>query len=118
MKCSHILRQNGKLYFSSNGHMGMGGLDIFTATLENNVRTNVTNLKYPINSSWDDFEMMFNTATTGYLTSNVMADKVRMIFILCSSSRQLLQFMVECMIPIQRANFRATVEETMVHSFR
>ncbi|HMR46430.1 MAG TPA: OmpA family protein [Bacteroidia bacterium] len=61
---------NGKMYFSSNGHMGMGGLDIFTATLENGAWANVTNLKYPINSSWDDFGMMFNTATTGYLTSN------------------------------------------------
>ena len=61
---------NGKLYFSSNGHMGMGGLDIFSATLENGAWANVTNLKYPVNSSWDDFGFMFNSATTGYLTSN------------------------------------------------
>ncbi|MBS1765230.1 MAG: OmpA family protein [Bacteroidetes bacterium] len=61
---------NGKLYFASNGHPGMGGLDIFTATMENGTWGTVTNLKYPINSSYDDFGLMFNTATTGYLTSN------------------------------------------------
>mgnify|MGYP006365554485 FL=1 len=41
---------NGKLYFSSNGHMGMGGLDIFSATLENGAWANVTNLKYTVKS--------------------------------------------------------------------
>lgn len=64
------LAPNGKMYFSSNGHPGMGGLDIFTATMENGTWGQVTNLKYPINSSYDDFGLMFNTATTGYLTSS------------------------------------------------
>ena len=61
---------NGKLYFSSNGHAGMGGLDIFSATNENGVWGNVTNLKSPMNSSGDDFGVTFNSATTGYITSN------------------------------------------------
>ncbi|MCB0848750.1 MAG: OmpA family protein, partial [Bacteroidetes bacterium] len=42
----------------------------FTATMENGSWGQVTNLKYPINSSYDDFGLMFNTATTGYLTSS------------------------------------------------
>lgn len=61
---------NGKLYFSSNGHAGMGGLDIFSATNENGVWGNVTNLKSPMNSSGDDFGVSFNSATTGYITSD------------------------------------------------
>jgi peptidoglycan-associated lipoprotein len=61
---------NGKLYFSSNGHPGMGGLDIFTATNEGGSWSNVTNLKSPINSSGDDFGIIFSNATSGYFTSN------------------------------------------------
>jgi peptidoglycan-associated lipoprotein len=65
------LAPNGRLYFSSNGHPGMGGLDIYYATSENgSAWGNVTNLKYPMNSSYDDFGLLFNSATTGYLTSN------------------------------------------------
>lgn len=53
-------RPNGELYFSSNGHPGMGGLDIFLA--ENDSTLGgwvVTNLQYPMNSPMDDFGMTF-----------------------------------------------------------
>ena len=43
------------LYFSSNGWPGMGGLDIFRATESDGGRWNVENMRYPINSSADDF---------------------------------------------------------------
>ena len=53
-------RPNGDLYFSSDGHPGMGGLDIFIAR-EDSVRgTVVENLQYPLNSSADDFGMTFD----------------------------------------------------------
>lgn len=64
------IAENGKLYFSSNGHPGMGGLDIFSAMSENGSWGSVTNLKSPMNSPSDDFGLMFNSTTTGYLTSN------------------------------------------------
>lgn len=52
--------ENDILYFSSDYHKGMGGLDIFKAVLTENSRiyTNVTNLQYPINSSFDDFGLI------------------------------------------------------------
>jgi len=53
-------RPNGELYFSSNGHPGMGGLDIFMAV--NDSTTGgwiITNLQYPLNSPMDDFGMTF-----------------------------------------------------------
>lgn len=56
---------NGMFYFSSNGHLGMGGLDIFK--VENN---KVVNLQYPINSSKDDFSIRFVEGLTGYVSSN------------------------------------------------
>lgn len=63
------IHENGKLYFSSNGLPGMGGLDIFSASAENGTWT-VNNLKSPINSPADDHGIMFTSMTTGYISSN------------------------------------------------
>ncbi|MBA2613456.1 MAG: OmpA family protein [Bacteroidetes bacterium] len=62
-----------KLYFSSNYHPGMGGLDIFVAEAgaDGKFTKAVENLKYPINSSFDDFGIIFEgKKQRGYLTSN------------------------------------------------
>ena len=54
-----VYRPNGDFYFSSDGHPGMGGLDIFVA-YEDSVRgTIIENLQSPLNSSADDFGMTF-----------------------------------------------------------
>lgn len=62
-----------KLYFSSNFHPGMGGLDIFVAEAgaDGKFTKNPENLKSPINSSLDDFSIVFEgKKQTGYFTSN------------------------------------------------
>jgi peptidoglycan-associated lipoprotein len=64
------LSSSGKLYFSSNGHGGMGGLDIFSSVEENGSWRAATNLQSPMNSGGDDFGIMFTEPTAGYLTSN------------------------------------------------
>lgn len=48
------------LYFASNGHPGLGGLDIFCATLDSVGHWDVTHLAPPINSSADDFGFVFD----------------------------------------------------------
>jgi peptidoglycan-associated lipoprotein len=53
------VRDDGTLYFSSDGHMGMGGLDIFKAVQQPDGRWIVTNMRPPINSSADDFGIVF-----------------------------------------------------------
>jgi peptidoglycan-associated lipoprotein len=53
------IRSNGDLYFSSDGHNGMGGLDIFVAKNLGNGQYKLENLGYPINSSHDDFGIVF-----------------------------------------------------------
>lgn len=65
------VRQDGKFYFASRGHIGMGGLDIFSAVGSLGTFKDVENLRAPINSPKDDFGILFNAdLTTGYLSSN------------------------------------------------
>ena len=53
--------QNDTLYFSSDAHTGMGGLDIFRSyKSKDGSWTPVINLKAPINSGWDDFGYVVN----------------------------------------------------------
>jgi len=61
----------GNFYFASDGLIGMGGLDIYKATLnEDEESWTVENMKYPINSSYDDFGIIINgTNKNGYFTS-------------------------------------------------
>lgn len=51
--------RQGNLYFSSDYHMGMGGLDIFKASRNEEGKWRIQNMKAPINSSGDDFGMAF-----------------------------------------------------------
>ncbi|MCX6291104.1 MAG: OmpA family protein [Bacteroidetes bacterium] len=59
------------LYFSSEGHTNMGGLDLFYSQNENGKWSDAVNMRYPINSSYDDFGVILNdSATEGYFSSN------------------------------------------------
>ena len=53
------IREDGVLYFASDGHIGMGGLDIFKAVPQADGSWAVTNMKSPINSFADDFGITF-----------------------------------------------------------
>lgn len=64
-------RPNGDLYFSSNGHGGLGGLDIFIAKVGNNRRYHLEHPGYPLNSQGDDFGMTFEGIhNRGFFSSN------------------------------------------------
>ena len=57
------------LYFSSNGHIGLGGLDVFMIDLKTN--NQIENLGKPVNSEKDDFAFSFNsTKNAGFFSSN------------------------------------------------
>lgn len=65
------VRQDGALYFSSDGHKGYGGLDIFRAVEREDGRLEVANMGVPINSTGDDFGIAFmGAADEGLLSSN------------------------------------------------
>ncbi len=60
----------GKLYFSSDGHLGLGGLDVFESSYEGSF-SEPTNLGKPLNSNLDDFAYLVNEETQrGYVSSN------------------------------------------------
>ncbi|RDC56609.1 flagellar motor protein MotB [Pedobacter chinensis] len=61
---------NNDFYFSSDGRVGMGGLDIFKSTFIHGKISVPENLGYPINSPQDDFALNFSAKNMGYLSSN------------------------------------------------
>jgi peptidoglycan-associated lipoprotein len=66
-----FIHADGTLYFASSGHIGMGGVDIFMAEAQGEDWGNVTNMRSPINSSGDDFAIIFEKEQEkGYFTSN------------------------------------------------
>ena len=63
-------RPNGDLYFSSDGHEGMGGLDIYIARQKGNGYT-ISHPGFPLNSQGDDFGMTFEgMKNQGFFSSN------------------------------------------------
>lgn len=64
-------RPNGDFYFSSDGHPGFGGLDIFIATVGEDGKYHLTHPGYPLNSQGDDFGMTFQgQLNQGFFSSN------------------------------------------------
>lgn len=64
-----FITDDGTLYFSSRGHQGFGGLDVFKTDTKTNAKA--TNVGKPVNSEADDFSFSFNTTNNvGYFSSN------------------------------------------------
>lgn len=65
------VRDSVTLYFASDGHPGMGGLDLFKATQDSAGHWHVTNMRAPINSQGDDFGITFEgRRERGFFSSN------------------------------------------------
>lgn len=64
-------RPNGDFYFSSTGHGGLGGLDIFIAKVGADRRYHIEHPGFPLNSQGDDFGMTFEgRQNRGFFSSN------------------------------------------------
>ncbi len=61
--------EHGDFYFSSNGHLGMGGLDVYRLERKGGTAKAV-NLGFPFNSPYDDFSVRFDKELEGYVASN------------------------------------------------
>ncbi|MBW8331924.1 MAG: OmpA family protein [Prolixibacteraceae bacterium] len=67
---------DGVLYFSSDGHGGLGALDIYFSVPEQGVFNSIENMGYPVNSSKDDFGFALDsTGMKGYVSSNRLGGK-------------------------------------------
>lgn len=68
-----IINSNNELYFASDGHLGLGGLDIFATNIQfDNYNSKVVNLGKPINSEFDDFGFvrLEDDIKLGFFSSN------------------------------------------------
>ena len=66
-----FIAEDGTLYFASDSRMGLGGFDIYAATLADTVWSHVTNLGVPINSAYNDFGYVSDPiGHSGYIVSN------------------------------------------------
>lgn len=62
---------DNKLYFSSDGHLGYGSLDVFVSEINGNEYSKPINIGLPLNSNLDDFAFNINSETKeGYFASN------------------------------------------------
>jgi peptidoglycan-associated lipoprotein len=76
------LGPDGRLFFASSGHAGLGGLDLFvqdTVLVKDSLgktqkNLQIKNLGKPVNSSYDDFGLAFKHRGAGYFTSNRVGD--------------------------------------------
>ena len=59
----------GDFYFSSNGHLGMGGLDVYRLD-RTGASAKAVNLGFPFNSPYDDFSIRFDKELEGYVASD------------------------------------------------
>lgn len=64
------VRTDSLLYFASDGHPGMGGLDLFCARMTPSGGWSVTNMGSPVNSASDDFGITFGEGESGFFSSN------------------------------------------------
>lgn len=63
--------RKGQLFFSSDGHAGYGGLDLYCAVNDSLENWTVRNMKAPFNTRFDDFGIVFEGNTdNGYFSSN------------------------------------------------
>ena len=84
---------DGTLYFSSTGHPGMGGLDIFRAITDSLTgRWRIENMQSPVNSQGDDFGMTFEPGAPnrGFFSSNRGDARGGIIFIVLSFLRYIM----------------------------
>ena len=71
-----FIDEEGMLYFSSDGHLGLGGLDVFYSKVDSGDFTPPQNLGFPLNSNADDFAFTYNgNVELGFVSSNRTSTK-------------------------------------------
>lgn len=101
-----FLSVEGELYFASDGHLGLGGLDVFVSKRNDDASfSKPINLGSPINTAYDDFAYVLNSEThVGYFSSNRPEGK---------GSDDLYQFLEKKSIYTQKHVFSGKLEDAL-----
>ncbi len=107
--------RNEILYFSSNGQPTLGGLDIFSTRKKGSAWEKPVNLRYPINTAFDDFSFIMNVKdSTGYISSNrdnvIGVDKIYGFKI--KAQKRVIPPVVECAPLIQMMKGKVVSTQT------
>lgn len=109
---SHAFRKEGKFYFSSTGHRGLGGMDIFVANYNPMEFTSVQNLGTPINSHADDFGYRELPNNQIYISSNRSEGQgLDDIYSLQETYKQFLAKVLDCDGKIFKTNLDVVFRE-------
>ncbi|MEB2780295.1 OmpA family protein [Algoriphagus sp. C2-6-M1] len=113
---SHAFRQGDKFYFSSTGHPGVGGMDIFRSNYTATQFSNSQNLGMPINSVADDFAYRELVDKDGkvevYLSSNRNGGQgLDDIYIMQDVYKQFLARVIDCDGLVINDNYMATLRD-------
>jgi outer membrane protein OmpA-like peptidoglycan-associated protein len=98
-----VLGDDQSFYFSSDGRIGMGGLDIYSTKMQQMQFSDIKNLGYPLNSPQDDFAYVKTSALNGYLSSNRMGGQGN-DDIYSFAAQQLLAFKLTGIVFDKRSN--------------
>ncbi|MCH7410843.1 OmpA family protein [Belliella sp. DSM 111904] len=111
---SHPFRMGSGFYFSSDGHPGLGGLDVFSATYDtiSKAITSVENMGAPINSNRDDFAYSISQAGNRYLTSDRSGGQgLDDIYTIDDLNKRLLARVIDCDGELFTESFEAMLKD-------
>ena len=87
-----FIAHDNMLYFASDGHPGLGGLDVFVAENKEKGAYQIMNLGAPLNSQLDDFALILDEDQTGFFTSNRTKGKYKSDNLYRIKLREKIQF--------------------------
>lgn len=94
---SHPFKMGDRLYFSSKGHPGLGGMDIFTAMENGGIFSQVENMGVPFNSVRDDFAFTVTESGKRYLSSDRQGGMgMDDIYLIEDLSKKLIAKVIDC----------------------
>lgn len=107
---SHPFIMGEKFHFSSKGHPGLGGMDIFQATFKDEFFTNVENMGVPFNSPRDDFGYFITSKGKRYLSSDRKGGMgMDDIYLIEDLNKYLLARVIDCNGNIISEEFETTL---------
>jgi outer membrane protein OmpA-like peptidoglycan-associated protein len=109
---THAFRRDNKFYFSSTGHQGLGGMDIFEASYTPGSITGVRNMGVPVNSLADDFAYREDSDRTVYLSSNRKGGQgLDDIYMAKEQYKQFLARVLDCEGTVITSSYLATLSD-------